>query len=243
MNNNLTILIPTSPIPSHPSTAILDETISNIRKYTDAKIILMIDGVHESLSHRTEDYIKYKYSVCGKIINGEYGDCTFQEHEHHRHQSEMMKQALKEVDTDLIFFVEHDTWIAGDIPFNEICSIVKDNPAINYIRLNIFHTILPEHQHLMINGFEIDGVNLTGTIQYSARPNIAKTNWYRDILFTWFRDGERMMLEDRIHSIVIEKYKALGYDTFGMAIYTPNGDQTRSFTSDGRKDDPKIIEA
>ena len=61
--SNITVVIPTSPIPSHPSTDILDETIFNTRQYTGARIIIMFDGVHESLAHRKEDYENYKIAV------------------------------------------------------------------------------------------------------------------------------------------------------------------------------------
>ena len=245
MNNNITILICTSPIPSHPSTAILDETITNIRKYTDAKAIIMADGVHESISHRTEDYEKYLITVKDNIISGLYGDCSLKVFEHHRHQSEMTKQTLKEVTTPLIMFVEHDTSIIGEIPFNDICDIFISNyyTEINYIRFNIFHEILKEHKYLMLEKFEYHRIPLTQTLQYSARPHIARTDWYKDILWTYFSEGERCMIEDKLHSIVISKYKAIGFDTFGLFIYTPNGNQLRSYHSDGRGTDEKIISA
>lgn len=244
--SNITTLIPTSPIPSHPSTAILDETISNIRKYTDGKIIIMMDGVPELLSHRREDYDKYTGNVLNKATKGEYGDCECKIFISHTHQSEMTRVVLKEmVTTPLIMFIEHDCSPIGEIPFEQICNMVEHSSIINYIRFNIFHKILDEHQYLMLNPspIEIDGVRLVRTIQFSARPNIAKANWYRDILFTYFR-GSREMIEDRMHSIVIEKYKELGYDSFGLAIYTPDTEtQLRSYHSDGRGTDTKIIEA
>lgn len=250
MNNNLSILIPTSPIPSHPSTEILDETISNIRKYTSARIIIMADGVHQSLAHRTEDYEHYKDNVATNIEFGIYGDCVMKEFSHHRHQSGMLKEVLPEIETDLIFFVEHDCYIGGGyIPFKDICEIVSDfdnnHYGVNYVRFHIFDRVLPEHKYLMLQDRPdyIGDVPLLPTIQFSARPFICKTKWFKDILWTYFNNGERMMLEDRMHSIVQQKYKALGFDTFGLYIYAPDGNMLHSFTSDGRKDDPKIIEA
>jgi len=244
MSNNLTILIPSSPIPSHPSTEILDETISNIRKYTDAKIILMCDGVHESLVHRTEDYESYRNGVFLKMMAGDYGNLTIRTFEHHRHQSEMLKQTLPEVKTELVMFWEHDCTIGGGyIPFNDICDIVKDENDVNYIRFHIFHEILEAHKYLMLSDRPtyIDDVPLIPTIQFSARPFICKTKWLKDILWTYFKEGERIMLEDGIIGIIQEKYKALGFDTFGLYIYAPEDNMLRSFTSDGRKGDPKII--
>lgn len=243
MINSLTILIPTSPIPSHPSTAILDETVANIRKYTDARIILMIDGIHESLRNRTEDYRKYLHNIGGKINDRSYGDCIVRLFNDHTHQAEMTKTVLRdEVTTPLIFFVEHDTHIRGEIPFNEICDLVESSHDINYVRFNIFDRILPEHQYLMLNSIERNEIPLIRTIQWSQRPHIAKSDWYRDLLWTYFPEGKKTMIEDVMHGIVMEKHKHIKVDRFGLAIYAPPGNQLRSYHSDGRGGDEKIIE-
>jgi sulfur relay (sulfurtransferase) DsrF/TusC family protein len=252
--SNITILIPTSPIPSHPSTAILDETISNIRKYTDAKIIIMADGVHPSLEHRAEDYKQYLSSVFDKLDS--YGDAQLFIFPDHVHQAIMTKYVLSNiVKTPLILFCEHDTSPIGDIPFDALCRYIENNEmGINYVRFNIFHEILPEHQHLMLDkkpqlhyiklvgGEEHDKLMLVRTIQYSQRPHIASAKWYLEILKAFFGD-KKTMIEDVMHSVVQETYKERGLDIFGLAIYTPEGNQLRSYHSDGRGGDEKIIEA
>jgi len=249
MNNQLTVLIPTSPIPSHPSTAILDETISNVRKYTDAKIILMFDGVHSSLEHRRKDYNEYITRVEEKISNEEYGDCIEMIFKEHSHQTLMTRTVLEEiVKTPLIMFCEADTSPIGDIPFEDICNLVQHS-HINYVRFNIFEKTPTEHQYLMLDKEPIllnirwNNVPLIRTIQWSQRPHISKKDWYLKILQQHFSSGEKMMIEDRMHSIVQESYKELKKDIFGLAIYAPNGSQLRSYHSDGRGADEKIIEA
>lgn len=242
--SQLTILIPTSPIPSHPSTEILDETIANIRKYTDAKIIIMFDGVHESLKHREHNYQQYIRNVLAKTES--YGDCkTFIYHDHD-HQSRMTKDTLDAVTTPLIMFVEHDTSPIGDIPFQEICDIVEKDPVINYVRFNIFDRIPEEHSYLMVGEpFDYDGVRLQRTIQWSQRPHIAKTSWYRDLLVRYFTSNghelKKSMIEDVMHGVVQTSFHELNKDIFGLCIYTPEGNQLRSYHSDARKDDEKVI--
>jgi hypothetical protein len=44
-----------------------------------------------------------------------------------------------------------------------------------------------------------------------------------------------------MHSVVQTEYERLGKDTFGLAIYTPEGNQLRSYHSDARGTDEKII--
>lgn len=254
--NDLTVIIPTSPIPSHPSTKILDETISNIREYTDADIIIMQDGVHKSLEHRRQDYQDYCSIVNYKARNGEYGSCRVIPFPVHNHQSMMTKYVLMNmVKTPLIMFCEHDTSPIGDIPMDKICEFLKQNVDINYIRFNIFHEIPVEHQYLMIDkepmtyvqvmpgGGNNIGVELVRTIQWSQRPHIAKTLWYIKLLNTYFNQHPKSMIEDVMHSVVQTSYNEVGRDLFGLAIYTPEGNQLRSYHADGRESDVKIIEA
>ncbi len=233
--SNVTVLITTSPIPSHPSTAILDKTIDQVRKYTDGMIIILADGVHDSLKHRADDYKKYIDS-----INGRYKNSVLYQFGGHQHQARMTRAVLDVVPTDLIFFVEHDTYPDGDIPFDELCKIVEET-EINHLRLNIFDSIIPEHQYLMLGGKTINEIPLQRTIQYSQRPHIAKKAWYQDILRMHFGKEDKTMIEDVMHSVVQWEFEKHKRDTFGLAIYTPEGDQKRSFHSDGRGSDEKII--
>lgn len=173
--SDITILIPTSPIPSHPSTAILDETIANIRKYTDAKIILMCDGVHQSLKARKQDYRAYISAAKEKAEKGEYGTIGFTEFHSHQHQAIMTRNVLRFVDTELIMFCEHDTSPIGDIPFFQICEMVKNSIEINCIRFNIFDKIPDEHKYLMLGQEIHDWIKLERTIQWSqGRTSLKK---------------------------------------------------------------------
>lgn len=239
----ITIVMPTSPIPSHPSTELIDDSISKIRQYTDAKIIIMFDGVHESLEHRRYEYENYKTLVTSRIDNGHYGDCKRVVFEAHHHQAMMTRKTLDFVETPLIMFCEHDCAPIMEIPFTEICDLIATDNSINYMRFNIFQMILPEHLDLMIGVGEKNGIKFTRTIQWSQRPHIAKTDWYRKILENHFAPTHKTMIEDVMHSVVQVDYHTTGKDNFGLTIYTPEGNQLRSYHSDARGSDTKIIEA
>jgi hypothetical protein len=232
----ITTLIPTSPIPSHPSTAILDETISNIRRYTDDLIIIMADGVHSSLKHRKDAYTQYLNQLPDR-----YKNTALWQFGGHQHQARMTRAVLETITDDIIMFCEHDTSPIGDIPFQEICDLVRDSEEINYVRFNIFEQIPKEHGYLMLGAETHNEIPLQRTIQWSQRPHIAKKAWYQDILNMHFGKEDRTMIEDVMHSVVQVEYDKKGRDTFGLAIYTPEGNQLRSFHSDGRGKDEKII--
>ncbi len=239
MSDQLTVLIPTSPIPSHPSTAILDETIANIRKYTDACIIIMADGLHSTMKHRRHVYNKYLDNVRAKLNT--YGDCVLTIFKEHEHQARMTKDVLISVKTPLIMFCEHDCSPVGEVPLDEICDLIQFDKSVNYMRFNIFDRILPEHRHLMLGEGEVDGIKFTRTIQWSQRPHIAKTAWYHELLNLYIKPTEKIMIEDALHGQLIRRYKYLKKDNFGLAIYTPEGNQLRSYHSDARGTDKKLI--
>lgn len=237
MKDLLTILIPTSPIPSHPSTEVIDEILSKLNEYEElreCKKIVMIDGVHPSLEHRRKAYEEYVSKLLERedIFTISFGQ--------HTHQATMTKRALEIVLTPFVLFCEHDTAPIGNIPFEKIC-LAMLNSYINYVRFHIFHEILPEHEYLMLQKIEIEGVPLRRTIQWSQRPHIASTDWYRDILNKYFQNGQKTMIEDVMHSIVQEDYKLTGKDNFYLSIYAPQGNMLRSYHSDGRGSDEKII--
>lgn len=242
---SITTIIPTSPIPSHPSVEIIEETIFNTRKYTDGQIVIMFDGVHGSLEHRTADYNTYKREMLKNISEEKYGNCIPVIFNEHSHQSLMIRVVLNNfVKTNLIMFTEHDCSAIGEIPFDDICALVSCSQEINYIRFHIFDKLLKEHAYLLLDKkpITVRGIPLVRTLQFSARPHIAKTEWYRQILKRYFKSDYKGMIEDVIHGIVPSKYEEYKMDIFGLAIYTPEGNLLRSYHSDGRGDDEKIIE-
>ena len=67
---DITIVVVTSVLPSHPNTFILDETISSIRShFPDNEIILQIDGLREERMSRKLDYDEYKNRVLWKCLH------------------------------------------------------------------------------------------------------------------------------------------------------------------------------
>jgi hypothetical protein len=57
---DITIVIATSVLPSHPSTSIIDETIASVRShFPENEIILQMDGLRKERMSRKLDYDEY----------------------------------------------------------------------------------------------------------------------------------------------------------------------------------------
>jgi hypothetical protein len=136
------------------------------------------------------------------------------------------------VDTPLVLFVEHDTPLRGPIPWELMIPLVR-NGDMDVIRLSHEASILAEHRQLMVDlePVEIGGVPLIRTRQWSQRPHLARTDWYRQILERWFDPDGRSFIEDRMYGVVLETGSWVDWK---LALYAPPGNMTRSTHTDGR---------
>lgn len=231
--NDITVLIPVSPIPSHPSTEVIDQTVASVRdRLPDAEIIIMFDGLPAWFLQYKEAYDKFTQTLLWKI-NNEMGNATPLLFDKHMHQSGMMREALKLVRTPLILFLEQDTPLHNDIPFEQLIEPVKTG-YINVLRFHFEAQIHPEHEHLMLDQSPIDilGQPFLRTRQWSQRPHLASTAYYRHIVEQYFDDQPRF-IEHIMYGLVAEGGD--NYDEHRLHIYAPEGTLVRSKHLDGRR--------
>jgi hypothetical protein len=239
VTERITVLIPTSPIPSHPSTGIIEQTVKSVRRHLpQAEIIIMADGVRPELEHRREAYTEYLESLVWLCRQWRAVPLLFSEHQH---QANMTRRALELVRTDLMLFVEHDTPLVGQIPWTELGHWIL-NDDFHVIRLHHEKHIPKEHMWLM-RGRETLFKNgrdhkFEKTVQWSQRPHLARTDRYREWINQYFPVTSRTMIEDVMHGIV-EKAE---WEKFHIGIYTPGNDIQRSTHLDGRAGDSKFEE-
>jgi hypothetical protein len=231
MSDQITVLIPISPIPTHPSTEILDETVASIReRLPKAEIIFMFDGVPAWNEERRPDYNAFREAMLWKI-NNEVQPATPLVFSEHMHQSLMVKEAMKLVRTPLILFAEQDTPLHNDIPFDDLIAPITSG-YINVLRFHFEAQVHPEHEHLMLDQTPIDilGQPFLRTRQWSQRPHLASTKYYQYIVDTYFDDQPRF-IEHILYGIVVEG----NYDEHRLHIYAPEGTLVRSKHLDGRR--------
>lgn len=229
--SDITIIVPTSPIPSNPSTAIIDRTLSSIHQFLpDAPTIVMCDGL------RGERYMEFKEAL--------RGNTTAQfEFDTHLHQSAMLTQVLPSVQTPLIYFLEHDWETLPGVPWKELSQLILGG-QYKYIKLHAAPRIHPAHEHLMgdrviwygdkqypmlQDGNPQTPVPVIETVQYSANPHLALTEWYRELARKYL-EGKTDFIENILHG-PLSKYGPRA----DMAIYNPpDGDMFRVRHLDGK---------
>lgn len=243
----LTALVPTSPIESHPSTEILDETIASIRfHHPDAEIVLMIDGVRPEQEHLRERYEQYVARILWRC-NFEWRRVVPLRFEEHTHQVGMTRRALDLVRTPLVLFVEHDTPLVLDcpIPWDDIERAITDGD-LNVVRLFHEGCRQTEHRHLELGDpIDLHHMPTLRTMQWSQRPHVASTAFYREMLARHFTEGARTMIEDVLHGKAEEAWLRDGemaWHLWRIGIYAPEGNMKRSYHLDGRGEASKFEE-
>lgn len=245
--DTITVIMPSSPINSHPSTEIIEKTIADIRIHLpDSEILITVDGIRPEQEHYRSQYDQYKRNLLW-LANHEWNNVLPIVFEEHRHQAKMAREVLKLVKTATILYVEHDTPLTPDRPIDWKGAVknILDGTA-NIIRFSHESKILDEHRHLILSDAEEhNGIVMTKTQQWSQRPHLASTAFYRNMINTYFHPDSLTMIEDVMHQIVELDMRAGGsqaWFNWRIWLYTmPDADGSilRSYNLDGRKDDPK----
>lgn len=197
----VTILIPTSPIPSHPTTGIIDEVVASARFwFPDAPIVIMADGVWEGVQHRRRDYEDYLAR-----LKNRYTNMTLSGFAQHSSQAKMTRMVMEAniVKTRYILFNEHDIALRTDIKIDwETMIDLLRAGRTDVIRLSGFHEgIHPEHEYL-IHGVEYhNNSTFYRTRQWSQWPHISTKAFYLSMLAKHFDPNELKMIEERMHSV------------------------------------------
>jgi hypothetical protein len=241
-HGNVTVIMPTSPIPSHPDTSIIEQTVATVRHHLpDAELIITADGVRAEQAHYRPAYDEYLRRLTWLAAH-EFGRCTLIVHDQHQHQANMTRHALELVRTPTILFVEHDTPLCADEHIDwAACEQAIASGVVNTVRFH-FESVIPDvHKYLMIDWVpkKIAGLSCIRTRQWSQRPHLSSTVYYRRMLAdpAWFPPDAVTMIEDVLNSPVSHQR----WERHKVVIYAPRGGHLkRSWNLDGRGADEKF---
>lgn len=236
---DITVVLVTSVIPSHPETYIVEETIKSIRHHLpDSEIILQIDGLREEQAHRKEQYDEYKTRMLWKCLH-EYENVLPIIFEEHSHQSTMMKETIDMIKTPLMLYIEGDTPLVIDEPIDwTACISLIDSDRANTVRFYHEAVVPNVHDWLML---DIVGEFLQ-TYQWSQRPHLSSVKYYKEEILANIPD--KTFIEDYVHGMVHEAYvipwakygSRDGWNIHKLWIYYPSATNSkRSYHTDGRQ--------
>ena len=246
MNDRVTVCIPTSPIPRHPDTSLIEECVDSIQGYYSAfeydQIIVMVDGVRPQVKHRAKQYEEYKEALHRKSLS-KWGRFSFFTAEEHLHQGLMLKRVLELVATPTVLFIEHDAILRHDpaIRWGTIFKALLEERTLNMVRFyNWDHAPWHEHEYLMRGDYVLDGTRFLKTVQFSGWPFISTTEYLKTLLDRHL-NGRKVMLETACYIPIASE----PWEQNKIAIYAPKWiedglevEKSRMFTHrDGRTDE------
>lgn len=213
----ITVIIPTSPIPSHPSTAIIEKVIASVRKHLpEAQIVIMMDGIRPSVEFRRAQYEDYKNRL--KALN--LPNVAWVEFHRPTQQAMMLRHVLPQASTESFMFIEHDAYLdERPIPFQDFEDALA---LVNLIRLYWHPVIHPEHEYLMHGNC---GTEFMKTTQFSGWPFVSKTKWFAELIDKHFSLGQSAMIETVLYSPIV----SAPWDEYKLVIWTASDRDFVSF--------------
>lgn len=245
VDNAITAVITTSPIPSHPSTVCIDAVYGSIRHHLPVcKILILVDGIRDEQQHLAEGYAEYKLRLRDK----NWTNVEIREFSEFTHQAGMIRVALAEgrIQTPLIFWVEHDfpmnytpidwggisqTLLDGEVHCIRFC---HDDDTRYFDRPHQKEQFQQLTGQEMISFVSRAGVPLLPVTWMDTLPHITRIDFYQHILQV-FKTG-------RIHVDCAESNQLIeqSYPTWKVALYVPQERTIKKFEGLGaRGDEPK----
>lgn len=245
LRSDITVLITTSPSQKHPDTAILEETIKSVRdRLPEAEILIVADGIRKEQEHLQSAYGQYLHHVAW-LCNVQWERAALFCMPSHHHQALSTKAAMKHVNTPYILFMEHDTPLQGEFNFQRLERVLASGQA-DLIRFHHESRVLEEHAHLMVGPVETNvfGLTMQKTKQWSQRPHLATSAYYRHILDTYFGDESKSMIEDTLYGTLknLVDEDEMNWYRHRVWMYMEedaHGSIQHSYHLDGRGTDPK----
>ena len=197
----VTLIVVTSPIPSHPSTDLIDEAIESVLKmdYPFSEMIISYDKDRKN----TSSYKTYK-----KKMKSKYPQFTHLELEKHGHFIGTFHNALNHCKTKHFFLLQHDIRLEGTFPIQEC---LKKKVDWNIIATHHFKPQdcdkdIPESTHWFPIMKKTKDKNLLKSWGWSERIFLSKRDWMMDKIHEYYHKGKT---KDFIESIFHKEFDKL----------------------------------
>lgn len=219
--DQITVLLTTSPMPSHPSPWVVENVYNSLRRHLPtSRIVILCDGVN---GPEPKSYIEFKAAAIEKgwelaAFSGHY------------HQNLMVRDVLETVMTPLVIVGD------GDWGFHKrymdwhgiVSTLTDDSNDINHIQIRQDNIGVWE---LAMDCFgelqEFHNIFVLPTRNFQAPTHIARTDWYRNVakFFTTPQLLERSQMHHALH---------VTHGLYQMAAYIPPGPIARIYHLDGQ---------
>jgi hypothetical protein len=199
--DGVSLIVVTSPIPTHPDTSLIDTAIESVLKmnYPFFEMIISYDKDRKN----TSSYKKYKTRVKSK-----YPKFKHLELDKHGHFIGTFHNALNYCKTKYFFLLQHDISLIGKFPIKEC---LKTSVPWNIIATHHFNPEqcekdIPKPTHWFPILKKTKDKNLLKTYGWSERIFLSKRDWMMDKIHEYYHKGKT---KDFIESIFHKEFDKL----------------------------------
>lgn len=201
MNNELTIIITSHPVPSHPNIYMLKRVLNSYKliKYGNSTVY---DSCPIILAHdyfETPKYITYLENIKKYIKDLKKNNITIIKRDTHGHLSGNIRNAMKLVKTEFIIVAQQDLEFVRSFDIGTIIQDMKEKSFLKFIKFNKRKNISYCSDKGKLFGQQISTKrnNYTRTPGWTDQNHICKTTYYTEMILKEVPDGTFM--EDIIH--------------------------------------------
>src|SRR5262249_33720626 len=183
--DELTVVVQTSLIPSHPDTAMLERSLASLKLLgVPPRLLFLFDGLRGGSDEDERCYRWYRRLVRARFA-GEYFEA-----EQAVGSGGCLRRALDRVTTPYLLYWEHDWELNRPIDTHGILRALRDDPGVRSVRLNQRVTLeAPGDLELLQRPSEA-AAPLVATPCWSANPHFARTETYRSLVRPACLDGQ-----------------------------------------------------
>ena len=210
-NDDLTIIITASVIPSHPDITMIKETMKSLDliNHKNSKIILAHDysdkKEYKAYLKNLENYVKNMDNV-QIVVKDDWGNLTGN-----------VRNAMKYVNTKYVLLVQHDFPFIQKTDIHKVIEDMKSMPKLKYIRFNKRNNIKKDCDYdnkNFFNKYNLEGNNnYVSTLCWSDNNHLTTKKYYEEVVLKICKDQTFMeQILNKINNIET-------HDKFGTYIY------------------------
>ena len=236
----MTVLIVASPVPSHPSTKLVDEAVASLRHLKSRSplpVVISNDGVRPGSSGLT----RWRYGRYLDRLRTKYGHrpgyTVLSAHEW-RHLGGVIEDGLRAVATEYVLVLQHDFYFTREVDLDRLVRIVAEDDRLKHIRFNKVPNWPVEWDAIGKGFFEAglygasasDQLELCRTLAWSDNPHLCRSDYYEKVVFP-VTGGTLNYPEEKIKPLV----SADAHDRFGTFVLGSLGEEPYVSYRDGRR--------
>lgn len=186
----LTVLIPASPVPSHPSLHLVEQAVRSLDLLEVSRrppIVICHDQPRPDASPEVERrYRRYlrrlERHLSGRrdvrsVLAPEWG-----------HLAGNIRHGLEFVETEFVLILQHDFFLLRPIDIEPILDLLAVEPDIKHVRFNKRSNVAEgfdgydDGREQFFSEVHFDGLKLCRTLAWSDNPHICRTDYYGEVV-------------------------------------------------------------